>query len=342
MLALAVVCGALVSAPAASADSAWPLATMAAAHVYPSLGARWSGTVVDVDRPCSQISGAIYDWGDGSGIDQTSWTAAPLAGDTGSCALAGSHTWTANGSYAFTADVFTKDNQGTGTLAQDFANVYAATLQVPSLTLTAGNPFNGPVAGLEVATPSQGQLTLLPQVDWGDGSTSPATFGPSQIFSGHTYAAPGTYTIRVSIGHQDGSGAFVSATGTVSVLAPGTGVGLSSTAAAGETVVCGTSLGAGALAPRTYAAPRAARDPDTVRVGGPLVVLRFATGCAGGAQRVAVQPAGALAVHAVARTRSGDVLAVSLWPAHAGTATVGAALGHGRTARITVRVLPAA
>jgi hypothetical protein len=320
------------------------MATMAVAHVYPSLGARWSGTVVDIDRPCSQISGAIYEWGDGSGIDQTSWTAAPAAGDTGSCALAGSHTWTANGSYAFTADVFTKGNQGTGTLASDFADVYAATLEVPSLTLTAASPYSGPIATVQPATPIFGPLSLLPRVDWGDGTTTPATLGPTSIAANHTYAAPGVYTMRVAIENQDDSKTYASATGTVTVLAPGAvGVGLSSTATPNTTVVCGTQLGTGTLAPRTYAAaPRAARDPDTVRVGGPLVVLRFATGCAGGAQHVAVQPTGALAVHAVARTHGGNVLAVSLWPAHAGTATVTAALGHGRTARITVRVLPVA
>jgi hypothetical protein len=100
------------------------------------------------------------------------------------------------------------DAPGTASVtAHGTANVADVTLS-PTATTTpteaAGFPFTTTVANFSDANPLATSTDFSATIDWGDGTTSSGTAsgptgGPFSISGSHTYAAPGSYAVAVTI-----------------------------------------------------------------------------------------------------------------------------------------------
>jgi type VI protein secretion system component Hcp len=138
---------------------------------------------------------------------------------------------------------------GAGSLA---AANYAFTFVSGTLTVTpaplaatgihinaiAGAPFQGAVATFTNADPIGRVTSYTASIDWGDGSTSAGVItdlggGKFQVSGSHTYAAPGSDTIRVTVRHNLGYTTTATPNSTATVTSLGSGVQRGLTASTG-------------------------------------------------------------------------------------------------------------
>jgi hypothetical protein len=182
---------------------------------------------------------AALDWGDNSGTTSGAITAL----GNGTFAVAGSHPYGANGSYAVRVRV--TDEHGTSATATS--------------GVVVGDLFAGLTSSLTVASftaaPGSVPTDFVATISWGDGSSSVGVVAGSggvfQVSGSHTYVVARTYTVGVLLTGPDGG--TLGASSAVSVVRPPVG-GLGS-----EVVAPAGSLSNAVLG--TFAEPDAADRP---------------------------------------------------------------------------------
>lgn len=175
-----------------------PIAT--AVTINPVEGASFTGTVgtfVDPDASAAASSAssdytATIDWGDG-----TTSTAGSITGPDGGFAVAGTHTYAEEGSYAVTTTVSDTDTAGVVSVAHSTAAVADAALTTTSsvpLSAVEGQPFgNIQLGSFADADPAGTTADYTATVDWGDGSSSAAVVAANGS-GGFDVSFPGTHT----------------------------------------------------------------------------------------------------------------------------------------------------
>lgn len=147
---------------------------------------------------------ALIDWGDGTPVTD----GAIVNNDTGSAgqyAVTGTHAYATIGNYQIHITVgYVPQGTARRNLARELVALdqWEATANVPGVTITevAGQPFTTPLG-----TIGSWNIGLGASIDWGDGTSgTSATLMPGSspnlgftVIGTHTYAAPGTYDIRV-------------------------------------------------------------------------------------------------------------------------------------------------
>jgi uncharacterized protein (TIGR03118 family) len=162
---------------------------------------------------------ATIDWGDNTSVTPATITGAAAASNAsgGLFVVSGGHTYTAKGDYTFTITV--SDDDGTSATITGTAYVGESPLLavgVPVVVATGTSVSGAIVAAFADAAGGDPATDYSATIDWGDGgSTSAGTVtgsGNSFIVTGsHSYAAAGTYEVKVAIADQDGSAANVGA-----------------------------------------------------------------------------------------------------------------------------------
>jgi hypothetical protein len=136
------------------------------------------------------------------------------------------------GSYSFTLGTLAAGSNYTVVLAANPATfaVTPAPLTVTGVNISApaGAPFSGTLATFSNVSPNTTPYTAL--IDWGDGSTSTLVISVSgsslTVTGSHTYAAPTSYTISVTISNPNVTTAKLTDTATVTSLGQGVVKGL--------------------------------------------------------------------------------------------------------------------
>lgn len=152
------------------------------------------------------FASATIDWGDGS---PSSNVPVPAG------AVAGTHTYAEEGSYALTVVVHDLDGSvtigGTATVADAPLSAQAASFSVAKKTA-----FRRTVASFTDADPNGAAFDFTATIVWGDGSTSAgvvsAASGGFVVLGSHTYAAKGSYAMSVHVADAGGSSADAPAT----------------------------------------------------------------------------------------------------------------------------------
>jgi uncharacterized repeat protein (TIGR01451 family) len=189
-------------------------------------GASFSGAVATFTDPDTAATASEYsatiDWGDGAAT-----SAGTISGSAGSFSVAGTHTYTEEGSYSVTVTITDVDDAGNTDTANSTATVADAALHAGALTvpssISLGTPTN---ASFSFSDDNTGAPVsdFTATIDWGDGSNSPGVLsgsGGSYVASGsHTYAAAGAYTITVTVVDEGGSTTSAAAGTSVVALPP--------------------------------------------------------------------------------------------------------------------------
>lgn len=164
----------------------------------------------------SQFSATI-DWGDGA---TTSGTVSPPSGFGDPYTVAGTHTYTTQGSYTTHITVFQQwpgydkaTTTGTATVG-DYA-IDATGVPIPAQT--TGQAFTDlPVATFTDANPNAAANEFTAVIDWGDGPptsagdiTEPAGGTTFDVTGGHTYNTAATFTVTITITDTGGAQAVV-------------------------------------------------------------------------------------------------------------------------------------
>jgi hypothetical protein len=189
------------------------------------------------DGGTADTHSATVTWGDGT-TDSGAVAETPFGppgstnGNTGTASF-GTHVYADNGSYTVTVCIADDDGgQGCDTLVMTIGNV------APTSAIT--HVGDGPAFVLPLVDVSLGATLHDPgtldshtaTVDWGDSAVISASvtetpFGPpgsvtgldGTLTSSHAYAAPGVYTVNLSVADDDGAAA-PNATATVEVISP--------------------------------------------------------------------------------------------------------------------------
>jgi uncharacterized repeat protein (TIGR01451 family) len=210
-------------------------------------GAAFSGTVASFTDPDPNGTAGEYvasvDWGDGHA------TSAAVTGVTGGpFTVSGTHIYADEGPYTATVNVHDTDNSYVKGTVFDSVTVADAALTAGAPTTLAaveGAAFSGVVGTFADADASAPTSDYSGFVDWGDGSSSNATFagsGPVRVSGTHTYEEEGSYPITVQV--ADDGGSAVTLTGTVdtadAALSPGPSLALSAVEGATFSASVGT------------------------------------------------------------------------------------------------------
>ena len=144
---------------------------------------------------------ATVDYGDGSGLQ-------PLAIDTTTKAMALNHLYVDNGNYTVTVGIM--DVEGT---SNSMSFVVTANNVAPILGNVSASPAVAEVGAQAVSASvdftDPGVLdTHTASIDWGDGSTTPASVaeanGTGIASADHVYLATGVYTVAITVTDNDG------------------------------------------------------------------------------------------------------------------------------------------
>jgi len=168
---------------------------------------------------------AKIDWGDGSPVDTGT-----VAGGNGSFTVAGTHTYTDEGSYPVTTTVSNNSDESVNGTAKSTATIADAPLTAAGTTLTSQTTqiSGATLATFTDANPYGTASDFTATVNWGDGSdpmpadSITATDGGFVVKGTHKYASGGHYTVTVSIADAGGSATSATTslqTSTVSVQA---------------------------------------------------------------------------------------------------------------------------
>ena len=164
---------------------------------------------------------ATIDWGDGTALGGATIIPTPIAMTDG---ITGNHTFAQPG--IFNGSITLHNPDGSLTVFPLTSVVNSLNASINPKIGTAGTPLGGGFLTDVVPTP----LSLLTAdsayysatVDWGDGVTTAATFGVgvsggfSVFATPHTYAAPGTYTLTLTVGDA-GAPNLLATTGAVTI-----------------------------------------------------------------------------------------------------------------------------
>ena len=188
-------------------------------------GAAFNGAVAsfsDADTTKTAASfTATINWGDGT------TTAGTVTGGSGSFTLSGQHTYADEGSFPFTATVTETGPGGATASAMATATVTEAdALAGTPLTFAAqaGTSFMGAVATFTDANTANVAGDFTATINWGDGTTTPGTVsgggGAFTVSGSHTYAAAGSFSVRVTLTDDAPGTATAAATSTANVSSP--------------------------------------------------------------------------------------------------------------------------
>jgi len=168
---------------------------------------------------------STVDWGDGTPVQQAT-VSFQFGGDFALCEF----TVTADHRYAhfgiYTTHV-TVSGGPLGHSGSDTGEITVADVNVTGafvpFTATATTVFNGVVASFKDDNPLSQAGDFASTINWGDGTpviagTIAGADGQFTVAGAHTYAAPGTYTVRSTFEHPTGPPAV--AVGTITVGAP--------------------------------------------------------------------------------------------------------------------------
>ena len=195
------------------------LAVSAGPPITATEGTSFTGTIATLSDTASSLTASDFSatvhWGDG-----TSTTGGVSATGTGTFNVAGSHSYSDEGSYSVTVTV-TEATGGTGaTGSAGFdATVADARLSASpvSASATAGSAFAGTVATFTDANTGAPVSDYSTTIEWGDGSRSAGTVsstgtGSFAVSGTHTYSSPGAYSAAVSVDDVGGSSATATST----------------------------------------------------------------------------------------------------------------------------------
>jgi len=162
----------------------------------------------------NNISASI-NWGDhsqaGAGV--------VTIGASGHIDVSGTHTYSTPGDYGITITVLASPRSSSGQTApakallgtiKSQAVVAGTSIAAVEIAETANIPFAATVGSVQFAEPAQG---LSAMINWGDGTTTAATFKPGgstglirfDVNGAHTFAKPGEYAIRIVVSQKVGS-----------------------------------------------------------------------------------------------------------------------------------------
>jgi hypothetical protein len=169
---------------------------------------------------------ALIGWGDGASSPGT------VQGGSGQFMVVGSHTYTLGGTYSTTITVVGQGNVpgATATGSAIIAPVTPPVITIvgQSVAAPAGQLLNNVAVATitdPVTTDTANQFTAL--ISWGDGVSTQGTVtagsGTFNVTGSHTYAAPGTFAITVTLGNPGGGS--VSSSSTATIVSAGTNVG---------------------------------------------------------------------------------------------------------------------
>ena len=197
-----------------------PLAAAAGPTLNATEGAPFTAAVASFADANPNATAADFtvaiDWGDHNTSTGT------VTGDAaGGFAVIGTHAYAEEGSY--TINVTINDAGGSQATA-------SATVQTADASLTASgtsiNAVDGIVSAQAVVATfvdlggSESVADYSAAIDWGDGNASPGTIvansdGSFSVEGGHAYASLGSYTVTVSITHENGISATAQSTALV-------------------------------------------------------------------------------------------------------------------------------
>ena len=194
-----------------------PPITAAGKPVSASEGITFDGQVATFTDPDTAATageyGASIDWGDGSPA-----TAATITGGAGSFSVAGSHVYPDEGSQTVTVTITDLDNATNTATVKATATIADAPLTATGLALVGPPAYSGAVttfADANTTTSTAAEFTAT--IDWGDGTpaTSGTVTGSAGSFTvggAHTYAGPGSFTVKVHVVDEGGSTADATTT----------------------------------------------------------------------------------------------------------------------------------
>ena len=205
-------------------------------------GAGANLTVATFTDPDSAATAAGYaatiSWGDGT-------SSSGVITGTASFAVAGSHIYAEEGSYAISTTVTDVDSPSNSATATSTATVADAALTAtPACRASTLGSYNASTATFTDAAGSLGTAANFTAiVNWGDATTSAGTVtasgaGSYTVAGTHNYASLGLFTIKTAIADDGGSVAVTSCTTIGFSFAPGGGAFVigSPHAAAGQPV----------------------------------------------------------------------------------------------------------
>lgn len=178
--------------------------------IRPTAGQAFSGPVAfgidpDVDVTPGTLTASI-DWGDG----QTSAGQVSVASE-GGFSVAGTHTYASTGAFTYTVQLNDTDGDGDTTHGKALVGADQGDLEAAGkrIVVGAGQTFNGRLAIVTDADPSNPQGTLAATIDWGDGQTSAGQLtsnndGTWTLAGTHTYAQPGVFFYSAKVRDSDG------------------------------------------------------------------------------------------------------------------------------------------
>ncbi len=166
---------------------------------------------------------STINWGDGTTTNGT------ITGSEGSFTVSGDHTYSAPGSYAVTVMTSAVANPTNTTTTIDQATIRGKISAIGATPITGAAPttISGEVAEFTVADPTATAASYTATIDWGDGTTTAGTVtgsaGRFAVSGDHTYASPGTYTIRVTISdvHDPSNSTVATNTADIAPVCPG-------------------------------------------------------------------------------------------------------------------------
>jgi hypothetical protein len=160
----------------------------------------------DTNATASEYSASI-DWGDGSAA-----TTGTLSGTGGSFSVAGSHTYSDEGSYQVKVTITDIDTASNTATVTDTATVADAPLSAGTVAdIVSPTAYSGPVAGFTDGNSS----TSSPQdfsatINWGDGTATSqgsvsGSAGSYTVDGSHTYSGTGPFVISTHVVDDGGS-----------------------------------------------------------------------------------------------------------------------------------------
>ena len=204
--------------------------------------ANQAATVADYTTPPGSV---VVNWGDGSAPQTLAASNLTAIGTPNGVVwtINAAHTYTEEGTYAYTVTV--TDVDGAATIVSGSAIIADAALTAGAATLLTPNtgvalPATTVVGTFTDANTFATTADFTATIDWGDGSpqstgvvVATATPGVFDVEGGHTYAKPGVYTTLITVNDDGGSQVVITGSATVTDL-PVTGATKSFTAVEGQ------------------------------------------------------------------------------------------------------------
>ena len=243
-VAALVAAGTLLVAPAMAHAGLVVNAKTFSTQVGTKLARSTLATFSDDNPGTCSASGytSVIDWGDGT-APETATTAFRFGGDFTLCeyTISADHQYAKFGVYN-TAITVTGTNGHTGA---DTGEITVSDVDIAGafqpFSANAGSVFNGVVASFKDSNPSSQPGNFTSTIDWGDGTpvisgTVGGANGNLTVSGTHTYAAPGSYTVRSTLEHPAGPPSVAVGTVTVGGAPAGGGGGANPNPAALPTV----------------------------------------------------------------------------------------------------------